>query len=95
MHKKGMLQKPMLNIQFVKKMETLFDMDKLESVLAGDIDSSFDECNRSEGASKLVYLFISQHKSFAFGACKLTQYIKAQYHASTRNGNFLSRRLKK
>lgn len=84
-------------------METLLEVNDLEGMAAGDVDSALDHCHGSECATKLVYLCMQQSISFPADHGKLkwvkrdqlTQYIRAQYQASTKKGNFFNSLLKK
>jgi hypothetical protein len=49
--KQGVLDKPPLNVQFVEDVQALFQMDDLESMSAGDIDSTFDHRDSTEGTA--------------------------------------------
>lgn len=79
----------MLNGQFPENVQLLFDFKQLQSVPAGNVHSAFHKRHRCECAAELIDLSIQQismnvHKMSLFFP---TQYIRAQYHASTRNGN--------
>ena len=91
----GVLEKPSLDIEFEEDVQALFKMDELQSVTASDIDSAFNHGHGGEGAAELVDLSDSQHGAIQTIASWRTQYISAQYQASTKKGNFRSSRDRK
>lgn len=52
----GVLQEPCLHIEFEEDVESLFEVDDLEGVPAGDVDSAFDHCYCGECATELIHL---------------------------------------
>ena len=86
----------MLDVELKEEVEALLEVDELEGVLACDVDGGLNEGNGCECAAKLVHLTrVSTLSPRIQMPSRLTQYISAQYHASTRNGNFWSNRLRK
>lgn len=55
----GVLEEPVLDVEFVEEVEALLEVDDLEGMLAGDVDGGFDEGYGREGAAELVYLKLS------------------------------------
>ena len=101
-HEEGVAKEPCLDGEFVEDVQALLEVDELEGVAACDVHGAFDHCYGAKGAAELVYLrhqsLVSIPEMVSWSTTvggKRTQYIKAQYHASTRNGNFLSSLLKK
>lgn len=53
-----MFEEPRLHVELEEDVESLLEMDDLEGVATGDIDSAFYHSDGSECATKLVNLFI-------------------------------------
>ena len=56
-HERGMFEEPVLDGEFPEDMETLFEMDDLQGVTAGDVDCVLDHSHGGKGATELVDLF--------------------------------------
>jgi len=55
-HEEGVAQEPCLDLQLVKYVEVLFEVDELEGVAAGDGYGAFYHCYCGEGSAELVDL---------------------------------------
>jgi hypothetical protein len=55
-HEEGVVEEPALKGGLVEEVQTLLEVDKLESVPACDVDGAFDHCYGAEGAAELVDL---------------------------------------
>lgn len=52
----GVLKKEVLNLELPENTETLLDLDELQGMVAGYIDSAFTESHSGKCASKLICL---------------------------------------
>lgn len=89
-----MLEKPVLDGKLPKDMEALLEVDDLQSMMAGDVHSGLYQSQCGKCTPELVHLDHCQARNRT-RMRSLTQYINAQYQASTKNGNFFKSLLKK
>ena len=106
-HERRAAKEPLLDLALDKYVEDALEIDDLERVLARDVDGVLGHGYGCKSTTELIHLFVRHgsvswlprfiadfpiYISAAPGKC--TQYINAQYQASTKKGNFLSKRLK-
>jgi len=57
-HEEGVREEVLLDGDFIEEVQSLLDADDLESMLAGDVNGTLDECDCSKSTTELVDLSV-------------------------------------